>query len=108
MTESSNIERTVMRRVRTISILRPIFSGAVLALVVSVIALWGIGREVWVAKVFANGPQDFFGHVQYLLYAFGHTRMLVQALSLATIASLVYLAREVSRTAREMFTPLAA
>ncbi len=97
MNEPSTIERVVLRRVRIIRALRPLVSGGALAAFVGVLALWGIGREVWVAKVFANGPRDFLGHAEYLAYAFGHTRLLVQALVLLALASAVYLAREVAR-----------
>lgn len=97
MNKQSSVERAVMRRIYTIRILRPLISSGTLAALVLVLALWGIGREVWVAKVFANGPQDFFGHLAYLGYAFGHTRLVVQALSLLTLAALIYTAREVAR-----------
>ncbi len=108
MNEPSDIERTVMRRVHTISVLRPFLSNAALAFVVLALALWGIGREVWVAKVFANGPQDFFGHAQYMLYAFDHTRLVVQALSLIVLLAVVYLARESARVLATLFTPALA
>ena len=98
MTNPSAIEKKVMRRVHTISILRPIFSGGTLAVLIATLALWGIGREVWVAKVFANGPQSFFGHLAYLAYAFEHTRLSVQALSLVTILAFVYLARAMAQS----------
>ncbi len=92
-----------MRRVRLVRALRPIVSGAAAACLLLTIALWGIGREVWVAKVFANGPQDFVGHSLYLLYAFEHTRLVVQALSLTTLGALIYLARATARLVSESF-----
>lgn len=97
MNEQSNIERVVMRRVHTIHILRPFLSPAALAALVAVLALWGIGREVWVAKVFANAPHTFLGTAQYLTYAFDHTKIAVQALTLLTAAAALYLARETAR-----------
>lgn len=97
MNTPSPIEIAVMRRVRVVRVLRMLTSNAVLAMLVLLVALWGIGREVWVARVLANGPQDLVGHAQYLAYAFLHTRLVVQALSLATLASLVYLARETAQ-----------
>ena len=93
----SDIEKNVMRRVRIIHTVRPLVSASALALLVLVLALYGIGREVWVAKVFSNGPQGFAGHVEYLGYAFTHTRFTVQALSLLCLASVLYLARETAR-----------
>jgi len=98
MNNHSNIERTVMRRVHTISVLRFILSGSVFAVFILILALWGIGREVWVAKILENGPIDIFGKFQYFFYAFDHTRLVVQALVLLTLASSVYLARAVARS----------
>jgi hypothetical protein len=101
----STIERTVMRRVRIVRVLRILFSNTVLAAVAATAALWGIGREVWVAKVFANGPHDFFGHAAYLVYAFEHTHLTVQLLSLITLAALITLARETARALSSLFIP---
>lgn len=80
-----------MRRVRTIHALRtaamPVAAFSILTL-----ALWGIGREVWVAKVFenmssiANAPAFFMG-------AFLGTDLIVQALSILALASFIALAR---------------
>lgn len=101
----TNIEKNVLRRVHTIRILRPIVSPGTLAVLVFTVALWGIGREVWVAQVFANGPQDFFGHFSYLVYAFSATDIFVQSLSLLTLAALIYCAREFVRAFSFVFTP---
>ncbi len=98
MSNPSNIERTVMRRVHIISVFRFVLSGSVFAVFILILALWGIGREVWVAKILENGPIDFIGKFQYFFYAFDHTRLVVQALTLLTLASMVYLAREVTRS----------
>lgn len=108
MNEQSNIEAVVMGRVRRISWLRLVISGAVFALALAGLALYGIGREVWVAMVFANGPQGFMGHLLYLLYAFAHTRFVVQALSLVALGSLLFLAREIFRGLTASFTPARA
>lgn len=87
-----------MRRVYRIRVLRFFFSGLFVGSLVLAVALYGLGREVWVARVFANGPHDLFGHAWYLGYAFEHTRLVVQALTTLTLASLVYLARSIART----------
>jgi hypothetical protein len=97
MTEQSNIERIVMQRVHRISVLRIIISGAVFAITLGLLALYGIGREVWVARVFENGPQGFIGHLLYLGYALQHTRFVVQVLALVCAGSFIYLAREIIR-----------
>lgn len=104
----TDIEKNVMRRVRRISILRLIISGAVFAVTIALLALYGIGREVWVARVFENGPQGFWGHMLYLVYAFEHTRFVVQALGLLCLASFAYLGREIARILVSLFTPVQA
>jgi hypothetical protein len=104
MNETSNIERVVMRRVRLIRILGLVISTGVFAGLAFVAALWGIGREVWVARIFENSPQDFFGRAGYLWYAFLHTRLIVQVLVLATLASLAFLAREIVRLVADFFS----
>ena len=93
MTNPSPIEQAVLRRVRRVHRLRPFVSAGALAAVVAVLALYGIGREVWVARVFENSPQDVVGRFWYLVYAFEHTRFVVQALVAVTLTSTIYLAR---------------
>jgi hypothetical protein len=102
--EQTDIEKIVMRRVYRIRMLRAILSSTVLAGLVLVAALWGIGREVWVAMVFQNGPQGFLAHALYLVYAFEHTRIIVQTLVLVCLASIVYLARETAKLLGTSFT----
>lgn len=97
MTNGTDIERVVMRRVRLIRILRLIISTAVLAVITSVAALWGIGREVWVARIFENAPLNIQDLPNFYLAAFLHTHLIVQVLTLLTLASLVYLIVEVAR-----------
>lgn len=104
MIEASHIEQVVMRRVRLIRILVLVLSTTAFALLAGVAALWGIGKEVWVARVFENGPQDFFGRLSYWGYAFMHTRLIVQTLLVLTFTSLFFLVREIARFFSELFT----
>lgn len=104
----TDIEKNVMRRVHRISILRLIISGAVFAATLALLGLYGLGREVWVARVFENGPQSFWGHALYLVYALEHTRFVVQALALLCIASFAYLAREVAKLISSAFSFVSA
>lgn len=97
MNNQSSIEAVVMRRVQRIRVLRLFVNGVVLSGLVLAVALYGIGREVWVARVFANGPQGALGHALYLAYAFEHTRFAVQALSLLVLLSVIYLARATAK-----------
>ncbi len=103
MTDISDIERVTMRRVRRVRVLRMVFSGVTASGVVLALALWGIGREVWVAKVFSNGPQDLLGRSGYLTYAFVHTRLIVQALALLALAAFLALARATARLVASAF-----
>ncbi|KND51134.1 MAG: hypothetical protein ABA06_02355 [Parcubacteria bacterium C7867-001] len=86
----------VMSRVRTAHALRPLVSATALSLVVFVLALYGIGREVWVAHVFEN-LSNALGNgtiTTYLTAAFLNTRFVVQALSIVSLGALIWLARE--------------
>lgn len=103
MNNQSNIERVVMRRVHIAHALRPFISSGALATLVLVSALWGIGREVWVARVLQNAPTNFIDLPSFYLAAFDHTRLVVQALVLVTLASLVYIARESMRILSSIF-----
>jgi hypothetical protein len=97
MNDISPIEAVVMRRVRRIALLRILISGGILAFALALLALYGLGREVWVARVFENGPHGFFPGLGYLVYAFLHTRFVVQGLCVVAFASFLFLAREVVR-----------
>lgn len=97
-----------MRRVRRIAILRIVISGGVFAATLALLALYGIGREVWVARVFENGPQDFVGRALYLLYAFEHTRFVVQGLVLIAAGSFLFLTREVVKLLSNPLAPARA
>ncbi len=94
MTNPSDIERVVMRRVHLIRILQLVISTVVLAVLTFVAALWGIGREVWVARVFQNAPHGSLQLVNFYIFAFMHTHLIVQVLVILTLLSLLYLVRE--------------
>jgi len=66
-------------------------------MLVFILALWGIGREVWVARVLQNAPANFFDLPRFYFSAFMHTHLVVQILILLTLFSLLYVAREVAR-----------
>jgi len=106
MNDQSKIERVVMRRVHLIRILGLIISTAVLAVLTFILALWGIGKEVWVARVFENMPHsgDIAATGNFFLSAFGHAKLIVQVLSLITFVSFVYLVRKTARALFSVFT----
>ena len=105
MIEQSNIERIVMRRVHLIRILGLVISTAVFAVLTFTAALWGIGKEVWVARVFQNAPADLARLPNFFFAAFLHASLIVQALTLLTLASFIFLARETLRVLSSTFFP---
>lgn len=86
-----------MRRVRLIRIFGLIVSTVVLAVLTLVATLWGIGREVWVVRVFQNAPADIWHLPNFFISAFTHTRFIVQALAVLTLTSFAFLIRELVR-----------
>ena len=103
--ECTDIEKNVMRRVRLIRILGLIISTIVLAIATFVFALWGIGKEVWVARIFENAPPTIEDLPNFYVAAFTNTNLIVQILTVLTFASLLYLAWETARLAVNLFTP---
>lgn len=105
MNNQSPIERAVMRRIKIIRILGLIISTGVLAVLTLFLALWGIGKEVWVERVFQNAPDDIMNIPNFFISAFGNTRLVVQILAILTFASFVYLARATARAISSAFYP---
>ena len=105
MTEQSHIERIVMRRIRLLRILGLVISTGMLAVLTLILALWGIGKEVWVARVSQNAPEDIIRLPDFFFSAFGSTRLVVQALALLSFASFVYLARATVRALSAALPP---
>ncbi len=103
---NSSISQTVMRRVHRIHVLRTI-AAPVFGVVVFLVALWGIGREVWVAKVFENMPSlaNVPAVVSFSFHAFLATDLFVQILSIVVIGSLIMLARSFASVLSGIFRP---
>ena len=97
MSNETTIERVVMRRVRLIRILALIISTAMLAVLASLAGLWGIGKEVWVAHVLENDPDNLMELPLFYLQAFAHTEPLVQVLVVLTLVSFLFLVYEVAK-----------
>ena len=104
----TNTEKIVMRRVRLIRLLALILSTATLAILTFVTAMWGIGKEVWVARVLENAPADFAHLPGFFFTAFSNTGLLVQVLVVLTLISLLFLIREITRAFYSVFTPTRA
>ena len=85
---STQISDTVMRRVHAIHALR-LFTLPVVALGALLAALWGIGKVVWVAKVFENMPalSDIPGVASFYIHAFLGTGILEQVLVLIAMGA---------------------
>lgn len=98
MNHASSISYTVMRRVARIHLMRRAAS-ALGAVSVFLVALWGVGREVWVAKVFENMPSiaDVPAVALFFLRAFEGTDLAVQVLVIVALAALVWFARALAR-----------
>jgi hypothetical protein len=99
-TTSTSISNTVMRRVRVIHAMRPLLSGSALASVLFLLAVWGIGREVWVAHVLQNFMEvERSGNIlSFLVSAFVNTRFIVQVLTIIAGGAFVYALHETART----------
>jgi len=98
----SNIKDTVMKRVHIVRMARPFVSTSVLSLVILFVALVGIGREVWVARVFENVPSwsDVTVLVTFFASAFVSTSFVVQSLVILAGAGTLLLARESAQMIR--------
>lgn len=94
MNPDSAILHTVMRRVRIVYLVRAT-APMILAAGLFLVALWGIGREVWVAKVFQNMPSvwNVPEVLSFISGAFLYTEFVVQVLSIIALGALVWLAR---------------
>lgn len=101
MTDSSAIERVVMRRVYRVRALERFIAPASLALVLLLLSLWGIGREVWVARVFENAPSftDVSASLRFWLGAVINTRLVVQALMAVALIAAASFVRAIVRLA---------
>lgn len=102
MIPNTTISRTVMRRVHVIHGMR-VSAPIVAASFLFVLALWGIGREVWVAKVFENMPSyaNLPGVLSFFSNAFLHTEIAVQVLSILALGAFVWLAQRFVLTVGE-------
>jgi hypothetical protein len=90
----SAVRAVVMRRVHIIHTVEPLLTTLSVSLVLFVVALWGIGREVWVARVFQNMPSltNISAVAHFYLAAFMDTRFIVQVLVVLVAAAFVWFA----------------
>lgn len=95
MPMSSQIKENVMRRVHTVRMLRPLMSDSAAAAVLFLVAAYGIGHEVWVAKVLANMPSvfDLAAVSRFFIAAFVQTELTVQVLAVLGFIAALWVAR---------------
>ena len=115
---NSRLKAVVMTRVHAIRVLQMLLTTTTLSIAAFVLSLWGIGREVWVARVLQDEPTITLAHftlgnvfnlVQFYLSAFVDTRFVVQVLTLAALVAFLWsiysLARMVAIYLKEMQLP---
>ncbi len=97
--DQNNIHAVVMRRVRTIHTIKPLLSSTIFSMALVVVALWSIGREVWVARVLQNMPSitNIGAVFNFYMSAFLDTRLPVQVLTVVTLTALVWFTYSVIR-----------
>jgi hypothetical protein len=99
---NSSIHTIVMSRVRTIHVLRSLFTSTSLSVAAVIFSLWGVGREVWVSRVFADMPSliNIGAVVHFYLAAFMNTRFIVQILIVIMLAASVWFVRNIVQMIR--------
>jgi len=102
----NTIKSTVMRRVHVIRTLRPLVSDFSAAIMLFLVGLYGIGHEVWVAKVVANMPPlfDIAAMTKFMVAAFLNTEFFVQTLMIAVVLAGIWLARAVGTALADSLT----
>jgi hypothetical protein len=92
--QPSRVRTDVMRRVHIIHTVEPLLTTMVASIVLFVVGLWGIGREVWVARVLHNMPSwsNVGAVAHFYLAAFLDTRFIVQVLIVLVVATFIWLA----------------
>jgi hypothetical protein len=95
---NSRVQKVVLRRARTIAVLRPCISGAMLGVVVIGVSLYVISREVWVARVLENmpSPANLAAFFRFFEVAFLNTSFAVQVLTLLMVAGMYWVARDIA------------
>jgi hypothetical protein len=101
---NSPIQSIVMRRVYFIHTAAPLLSTMLVSSVLFIVALWGVGREVWVARVIRNMPSlsNATAVIHFYAAAFLDTRFIVQILSVLVIATSIWLAANIVRILQGM------
>ena len=89
---NSQLKMIVMGRVRVVHALQLLLSTTVFSVAVFLVALWGIGREVWVNRVLQNMPSitNVSAVAHFYLAAFMDTRVIVQILAIVTVAAFAW------------------
>jgi hypothetical protein len=99
---TNTTQATIMRRVHTIHVLRSYTTTAIASFFVFAVALWGIGREVWVSRVFQNMPAltNLGAVTRFYIMAFLDTRHIVQFLVLVVAFAAVWFGYSLTKHVR--------
>lgn len=100
----SRIHTNVMRRVHIIHALQPLITTTALSTLAFLFALWGIGKQVWVAQVVQNMPSlaDSAAFARFMLAAFANTEFVVQALVVIALAAVLWMVADALRSLRQV------
>jgi|SRR3989344_7531110 len=95
---SQELTIRIMRRVYVIYYMRKALSPRALKIYAFIAACLGTASVVSVSNVLANMPSDLAGISAFLVAAFTNTQVVVQALSLAALATLCVLVADIVRS----------
>ena len=98
-----------MSRVRAIHFMQSPVTTIASAGVLFILAMWGIGREVWVARVLRNmpPPMDVAAFLRFYFSAFIDTRFIVQVLLVLAIMAFCALLLNLVRATRQVLVQFA-
>ena len=90
--ETKNLKTKIMHRIWIISHLRKLTSVTAMKAYAGVLALFAIGKQVFVARVLQNSPGlthplDSFS---FFTFAFAHTQLIVQTLCMTVLVASVW------------------
>ena len=95
----SKIEQQVMAGVATVYTVRQLFSATALKLYVCALALYGLGRLVWVSHVWENFSRVGLAHAwEFAVAAVANTDLLVQLTLLVFVVAVASLVRDIVRS----------
>ena len=94
------IKSEIMLRVRFLYVLKKMARPFALEVGMLAVVLFGVGRLVFVAKVFENAPDvsRVYDFAMFFVRAFANTETLVQVLVLGTVCAVIFALKDFART----------